>query len=66
MTLSTEGAHRLAHFIETVHAKDRAKLRNGPGRGQRVKWPEEFDPLAATCLGELIYAVANGINKSFG
>lgn len=47
-------AHRLAHFIEWQHAKDRANLsrfRCGP--------EFEFDPLAATCLGDLIYQVAN-------
>lgn len=66
MALSTEAAHRLAHFIEGVHAKERAKLKRGPGRGPKIAWAEEFDPLAATCLGDLIYNVANGLNTSFG
>jgi hypothetical protein len=46
-------AHRLAQFIEWQHARDRAKLsrmRTGPDL--------EYDPLAATCLGDLIYNVA--------
>jgi len=47
-------AHRLAQFIEWQHAKDRARLakrRTGPDL--------EYDPLTATCLGDLIYNVAN-------
>lgn len=46
-------AHRLAHFIEWTHAKERARL-------TRMKTtPEnEFDIMAATCLGDLIYNVA--------
>lgn len=52
-------AHRLAHLIEWVHAKDRAKL-------QRTTAENEFDELAATCLGELIHHVANGGKLQIG
>lgn len=46
-------AHRLAQFIEWQHAKDRARLVRMRSNGDR-----EYDPLAATCLGDLIYEVA--------
>ena len=52
--MSFETAHILAHFIEWQHAKDRAKLSRILG----VTPEMEFDALAATCLGELIYTVA--------
>jgi len=51
-------AHRLAHEIEWIHAKDRARLLRSRGRAADANI--EFDPLAATCLGDLIYRVANG------
>lgn len=53
-------AHRLAHEIEWIHAKDRARLQRGPGRGFRPTAEHEFDELAATCLGDLIHHIANG------
>lgn len=46
-------AHRLAQFIEWQHAKERARLRR-----MKVKAADEYDDLAATCLGDLIYNVA--------
>jgi hypothetical protein len=46
-------AHRLAQFIEWQHAKDRARLARTRSNGDR-----EYDPLAATCLGDLIYNVS--------
>lgn len=46
-------AHRLAQHIEWLHAKDRAKLARTRSNADR-----EYDPLAATCLGDLIYEVA--------
>jgi hypothetical protein len=51
--MNIETAHMLAHYIEWQHAKDRARER-------RVRTDPEniFDPLAATCLGDLIYHVA--------
>lgn len=45
-------AHRLAQYIEWSHAKDRAKLARA-----RVTVDQAYDPLAATCLGDLIYSV---------
>lgn len=64
VSISLETAHRLAHFIENTHAKDRCSLLR---RGRfKPEAHEEFDPLAATCLGNLIYDVANGGNKNFG
>lgn len=45
-------AHRLAQHIEWLHAKDRAKLAR-----TRSNVDREYDPLAATCLGDLIYEV---------
>jgi hypothetical protein len=46
----------LAHEIEWVHAKERARLINAnrPRRQLKTSAAEEFDPLAATCLAELI------------
>lgn len=46
-------AHRLAQHIEWLHAKERARLARTRSNGDR-----EYDPLAATCLGDLIYDVA--------
>lgn len=46
-------AYRLAQFIEWQHAKERAKLSR-----TRTNADVEYDPLAATCLGDLIYNVA--------
>jgi hypothetical protein len=53
-------AHRLAHTIEHIHARERARLINSrPGKSERVTAAQEFDEMAATCLGDLIYNVAN-------
>lgn len=46
-------AHRLAQHIEWIHAKDRAMLTRA-----RYNANIEYDPLAATCLGDLIYEAA--------
>jgi hypothetical protein len=46
-------AHRLAQHIEWIHAKDRARLARMRSNGDH-----EYDPLAAACLGDLIYEVA--------
>lgn len=57
-------AHRLAQYIEWQHSKDRARLLR-----MRSSGDHEYDPLAATCLGDLIYEVARtdrfnaGVNK---
>lgn len=45
--------HRLAQTIEVLFAKDRASSRR---RGRsKIDWHEEYDPHAATELGNLIY-----------
>lgn len=50
----------LAHEIEWIHAQDRCRLRGFKGRGgaerRRQAVAAEFDPLAATCLADLIEA----------
>lgn len=51
-------AHRLGHLIEWLHAKDRAALLSR-GRGKFTA-ESQFDPLVATCLGDLILSVARG------
>lgn len=53
-------AHRLAQEIEWIHAKDRARLRRRGRQYTTLKQDaeQEYDPLAATCLGDLIYNVA--------
>ena len=54
--------HVLAHEIEWTHARERARLK---GRFKGIRGPDavkkrnaevhaEFDPLAATCLADLI------------
>jgi hypothetical protein len=48
----TVQAYRVASFIETTHAKDRAALLS---RGRaKFDWRDQYDPLAATCLAELL------------
>jgi hypothetical protein len=47
-------AYALASFIEWTHAKDRARA----ARTRGVTASMEYDELAATCLGDLIYIVA--------
>ena len=61
MTISIIEAHRLAHQIEWAHAKERAALKS-TGRN-RVNPDNEFDALAATCLGDLIYTRSNCSTK---
>lgn len=51
-------AYALASEIEWVHAKDRARLMRT--RHVAADAEMEYDPLAATCLGDLIYHVAKG------
>ena len=62
MTVSVTAAYRLASEIEWVNAQDRAartaRVRNGPSRRQIAE--DEYDPLAATCLAELILTRLNG------
>lgn len=54
-------AHRLAQEIEWINAKERARrdrLRNKPHY--------HYDPLAATCLGNLIYSRMVTARKEIG
>lgn len=63
MAMSLEIAYALASEIEWIHAKDRVRLLRSRGRGSGALTAAaemEYDPLAATCLGDLIYDVANG------
>lgn len=53
MSLDIITAHRLAHEIEWIQAKERARLRH------RLDAEMEFDPLVATSLGDWIYQIAN-------
>ncbi|MDE2097059.1 MAG: hypothetical protein KGL39_07420 [Patescibacteria group bacterium] len=52
-------AFRLAELIEAVHAKERVKV----SRVRNARWQDQYDPLAATCLAELIYDVSTGKTK---
>jgi hypothetical protein len=49
--------HYLAQTIETIHAKELARRHRGWGRNGKDKnaWRDEYDPLAATELGNLLY-----------
>jgi hypothetical protein len=52
--------HRLAQFIEATHAKEKAIVK---GR-VRLRWEDLYDPLAATCLGDLIYDLVHPRSQS--
>jgi len=49
--------HRMAQFICAVHAKSLADARCKPrmGRTKKLDWHNEYDAMAATELGELLY-----------
>jgi hypothetical protein len=57
-TVDLGTAYALASEIEWIHAKDRVRLLRSRNRIADAEM--EYDPLAATCLGDLIYSVANG------
>ena len=54
--MSIDQAYALGQRIETVHAMDRARLLRD--RGRKTNWRDEYDPMAATELAELIYRSA--------
>jgi hypothetical protein len=55
MSAALIAAHRIAHYIEVARCRDVARVSR-----MRKPWESFYDPLAATCLGDLIYTRMTG------